>query len=669
MLDSPRWYNDRPLTITGSWDSSPIYRHRRGGSPLWTEDEYVQRYQTSTVEAMANLGINFATLDFFKCFGLEAERSAAENARGFIQECNRRGICVGAYVGSTVGYETLRLEAPDCVDWIVRGDEGAFLYYQSPGEDQPFRARVYFMHPGYRAYIRKVLHAAILDFGANQIHFDSASVMAAPEIFYHPLAIQDFRNYLQGIDAAERFERLGFCDVREVLPPRFVTADTLIINDPLFQYWADFRCSQLVAYFTEMADYIRGLKSDVSVAVNTVVGIFQCNQEWAGVDHARLLPVVDMLWNEEAPVAGLTAGGVMMTKIRSFKMVASMGRRMLTCTGGPGYTTLTLAESMAYNRQTIGMVGDPLATLTFPADQTAYVQFFRNQFEYYRDADAVADVAVLHSFRTMTCNSLRPLFSGLLFQQALIQGRILFDIIFDQHLADLSRYKVLVLPDQECLDDRQMAAITDFVQAGGGVVITENTSLYTPDRRRRKAFGLESLLPNVPVPQWNGLGREDSSPANASIVQNVIGRGRAAYVPDVKQPEGLLPGQYPLPPDWEALLATVRWAAGEPLWLEVTAPNTVTAEMKVQNDGSRYVIHLINFEGTPNPARKLAVQFRVPEGRQVSTMVQLSPDQPGAIDLTFTEANGIVSASIAELQIYCIVVVSLDGAAAAPSNS
>ena len=658
MPSPPSWLNNQPIILTGSWDNSPIYRHRRGGSPLWTEDEYTQRYGVVTVEAMASLGITLATIDFFKCFGLKAEKSAAEDARGFILECKRRGIRIGAYVGSTVGYETLRFEEPECMEWIVRGTDGQFLYYQSPGEDQPFRARMYFMHSGYRAYMRKVLYAAITHFGADQIHFDSASVMAAPEIFYHPLAITDFQEYLRAVDPAQLKERLGFSDVCQILPPRFSSSDVSIINDALMQYWADFRCRQLVAYFKEMGEYIRGLNPEVAVAVNTVAGIYLCNQEWAGVDHARLLPHIDVLWNEERPLAGLSAGGVMTTKIRSYKMAKQMGRRMFTVTGGPGCTTLTLAESMAYNRATLGMMGDPLATVTFAADQRTYVEFFRNHFEYYQDAETVAEVAVLHSFASTAFNSRRTSLSPILFQQALIQGRIMFDIIFDQHLADLSRYKVLILPNQECLSDEQVATITAYVQAGRGVVITEHTSLYTSDRRRRANFGMATLLPNIAAPQWNGLGLEDG--LLTSDEKNVIGKGRAAYVCDVQQPAGLSSGVYPLPQNWEALLAMVRWAAGEALNLQITGPPSLTAELTRQNNGSRYIIHLLNFAGADNPARNVDIQLRLPDVRQVSGVVQLSPEQAEAAPSAFNQADGIVYVSVPQVSIYSIIVVSVN---------
>jgi hypothetical protein len=658
MPNSPSWLVDRPLIFTGSWDSTPVYFHRRGGASLENEINYERQYQTSTVEAMAALGVSLAVIDFFKCFGLAAEIECANNARGFIAECKRRGIRVGMYVGSTIGYEQFLLERPDAADWLVRGGDGSFLYYVSPGEDQSFRARMYFMHPGYREYIQHVLEVAITDFGADEIHFDSASVMAAPEIFYHPMAVEDFRDYLHEHDPAELKERLGFSDVSAVLPPRFAPADTLLINDPLMQYWADFRSRQLVAYFSGMRSYIRQLNPEVVVSVNTVACIYAFNSEWNGVNHALLIPETDILWNEEPNAAGVTAEGTLTSKIRSYKLVSKMHRRMMTYAGTP----LELAESMAYNRETIGMVGDHLHTLAYPEESRRYVDFFRKQFQYYRGAEPAADVAVLYSTATMTYNGERPYTSSLLFHQALIQGRIPFDIICDQHLDDLPRYRVLVLPDQECLSDEQIATITRVVRAGGGLVATEHTSLYTENRRRRVGFALVELLGNLPAPKFT-LGLEDPI-LDIPVVQKEAGEGRAVYIPEVVPPTTPNRAEhYPLPTNWQALLDMVRWAAGAaPLSLEVRGPVTLAAQMNTQNGGSRYVIHLLNYAGAAAPAADIGIQFRVPDGTRVRTVRFLSPDASAEQSLKFAVAGEILAADVPEIPIYGIVVVTLDSA-------
>ncbi len=336
-----------------------------------------------------------------------------------------------------------------------------------------------------------------------------------------------------------------------------------------------------------------------------------------------------------------------------------MGRRMIAYAASP----LELAESMAYNREAIGMVGDHLHALDYPEASRKYVDFFQKQFEYYRGAEAVADVAVLYSTATMTFNSQRPYTSSLLFHQALIQGKIPFDIICDQHLNDLSAYRVLVLPDQECLSEEQISTITRFVRAGGGLVATEHTSLYTENRRRRLGFALVELLGNLPVPKFM-LGVEDPI-LDVPVVQHEIGAGRAVYIPEVAPPA--TPNReehYPLPTNWQALLDMVRWAAGTPpLSLEVRGPLTLTMQMTRQNYWSRYVIHLLNYAGAPAPATGISIQFRVPAACQVHGVLYLSPDAAAEQTLPFAVSGGILSADVPDIPTYGIVVVSLDAAA------
>ena len=65
-------------------------------------------------------------------------------------------------------------------------------------------------------------------------------------------------------------------------------------------------------------------------------------------------------------------------------------------------------------------------------------------------------------------------------EQALIQAKVPFHLIFDEHLHQLSpsKCKVLILPDSECLSDDQLALIRRFVEAGGGLIATEDAGLY-----------------------------------------------------------------------------------------------------------------------------------------------------------------------------------------------
>ena len=106
--------------------------------------------------------------------------------------------------------------------------------------------------------------------------------------------------------------------------------------------------------------------------------------------------------------------------------------------------------------------------------------FFREHFDLFRGVRSRPDVAVLHSYASMGYNNDLPWQSAMLVEQALIQNHVPFDIVFDDQLRDLSRYRALVLPDQECLTDAQMALIRQYVEGGGGLVATERRRSMTP---------------------------------------------------------------------------------------------------------------------------------------------------------------------------------------------
>lgn len=59
---------------------------------------------------------------------------------------------------------------------------------------------------------------------------------------------------------------------------------------------------------------------------------------------------------------------------------------------------------------------------------------------------------------------------------------------------DLSKYKVLILPNAACLDDRQVKAIDEFVKNGGGLVASLETSLFDEFGEPRKEFALNHLF-------------------------------------------------------------------------------------------------------------------------------------------------------------------------------
>ncbi len=79
---------------------------------------------------------------------------------------------------------------------------------------------------------------------------------------------------------------------------------------------------------------------------------------------------------------------------------------------------------------------------------------------------------------------------------ALVEDRMPFEMVNDRMLdADhLQQYKLLILPNIAALSDTQCEQLREFVEQGGSVVATYETSLCTEDGKRRSNFGLSDLL-------------------------------------------------------------------------------------------------------------------------------------------------------------------------------
>jgi hypothetical protein len=79
---------------------------------------------------------------------------------------------------------------------------------------------------------------------------------------------------------------------------------------------------------------------------------------------------------------------------------------------------------------------------------------------------------------------------------ALLEGRFLFDFVHEEKLApeDLKKYSALLLPNTALLSDGQCRQLRAYVDAGGSLLATFETSLYTERNQRRADFGLGDVF-------------------------------------------------------------------------------------------------------------------------------------------------------------------------------
>ncbi len=79
---------------------------------------------------------------------------------------------------------------------------------------------------------------------------------------------------------------------------------------------------------------------------------------------------------------------------------------------------------------------------------------------------------------------------------ALIEARVPFEMVHDQYLdaGHIDQFKLLVLPNIAALSDGQCQQISDYVDRGGSILATYETSLFNEKGEKRDDFGLRDLL-------------------------------------------------------------------------------------------------------------------------------------------------------------------------------
>jgi hypothetical protein len=120
---------------------------------------------------------------------------------------------------------------------------------------------------------------------------------------------------------------------------------------------------------------------------------------------------------------------------------------------------------------------------------------------YLRNEEPVARVAMLYSQQTAeyyggTKARAKVEDHTLGMYQALIEARIPFEMVHDKLLEPehLGKFKLLLLPNIAALSDAQCDQLRNFVQQGGSLLATYETSLYDEWGKRRSDFGLADLF-------------------------------------------------------------------------------------------------------------------------------------------------------------------------------
>ncbi len=664
--DRAHWV-DRGLIIEGASHEPLIFRIRRGG---WLGDleaarrQWLAEHEPQRVQELVELGVELFHSHGYKGFGYEAEKEDMRLLAGLSKAVHQAGLRLCTYSQvMTLVPETFYAEVPAAKDWIQRQADGTPIML-SYDYQHSYRPKPSLAHPDYRKYYQeKILRTLVRDCDSDMLHFDNFDCNMEPESDQSPAAVRAFHDYLRGKYTRERLiERFGHANVDLIDPPlwnQYHDPHRIgVILDPAQQEWIDFRCWLMADWLREMRAYARTLKPDIAIEVNPH-GLFGTNRAFqAALWHPWFMRYTEAIWSEEPNHADYDDRGVLISRIRSYKMCRTLDNIAFTYNDNDR----TLAENLAFN-QTMQYVGIGSGPSAGGEANSKYLEFYKKHREVYTLTRNRADVAILRSYPSMAYDNHRAELEQCMFEQALIQSHVPFDIIFDEQLDRLDRYRVLVLAGQHNLSDATIERIERFVAGGGGLVVTGLTGSRDEWVRRRAEPGLARLLG---IDRFWVPGRLEGR-AFSEQPRSAQG-GRVIYLPEIIPPDreqaenwlgswdgNVGRGNWILPANHGELAAAVRRAAGGAFSLEAGVPDWVAVE-QVEKPGM-IAVHLVNCKLGDV---RYAVAVEVASGRPVRAVRALSPDRAEALALEFQQQDGRCRFVIPRLGVYEVAVLELE---------
>jgi hypothetical protein len=140
----------------------------------------------------------------------------------------------------------------------------------------------------------------------------------------------------------------------------------------------------------------------------------------------------------------------------------------------------------------------PIDKRWMPVVEEIYNWHFANE-KYLRNEKNLARVAMVYSQQSAayyggTKAHEKVEDPALGFYQALIESRVPFEMVHDGKLDEVSQYRTLILPNIAALSTKQCDQLRAFVESGGNLIATYETSLYDEWGARREDFGLADLF-------------------------------------------------------------------------------------------------------------------------------------------------------------------------------
>jgi len=392
----------------------------------------------------------------------------------------------------------------------------------------------------------------------------------------------------------------GFDHVR--IPPHRELGS---IRDPIYQEWVRFRCDALAKVMAELHDHVKSQSPEAVILANPAFPKDPACANSRSVSPALLGKSIDLMWAENGNFPRYEDGCIV-SQIRAYKIGNACGYQVISTTwlrdeAGSSLAlphtreqiALFLAEAAAFG----GVPGTNWALRSAGGDRVINddeelrdplargLGFLKENEQFYVGAEPIASIAVYYSTASFELDPTAASASIVGIEEVLIRHHFPYAVVFSEQADRLAKHQVLVVANQRCLGDDEIAAMRGFVEAGGTLLLTGESGCYDEHFRDRMASPFASLADHERVHIFT------DTPERVDV-----GSGHTIKVE--------------LPERHDELAALVSAShCNSPVQIE--APDYVAAEVAGLPNGD-LMVHLVNYDNT-RYAGDVAV--RVPPGQ------------------------------------------------------
>ena len=251
-----------------------------------------------------------------------------------------------------------------------------------------------------------------------------------------------------------------------------------------------------------------------------------------------------------------------------------------------------------------------------------YTNFMHKHRDLYDGAESWSDVALVLPRQSVLARHPESLDAFRELGQALVERQLLLDVVVDQKLTAerLAQYPAVILPKTIALSDGQLRVLGEYSTEGGLLLRMGEAGTLSESGTPRKNVSLTTAIE---------VAGDSTTAAVEAIAQRLRDNGASA----------------------------------------IKCPWTVRAAAYTQPD--RVILHLVNYDRDetvvkgakgpelerPKSVSDIAVNFRMPKGRQATSVTMYSPDQEKPTVLAFESSDGRVKFSVPRIDVYGVVVI------------